>query len=136
MSRNIFTEERYKTQQFNALNVADLDAHGTAWTGIDGTARSLSINVCAWRGYILHNNVSAARWVQVYCLPAADVVPGTTVPDFTIMLGASASVAWDFYNPIISEKGFSFTATSTEVGIGSVTTAVTGVLLYAEQGVV
>ena len=90
--------------------------------------------MCAWKGYIFHNNDNAARWVTIYLKSASDVVLGTTVPDFTILIGANASVTWDFRNPIISEKGLSIAAATTETGTSGPTAAVTGAVLYAERG--
>jgi len=72
---------------------------------------------------------AAARWLQVWFKQKLEVQPGVTPPDFTVMVGASSSIAWD-HGYIISDEGTGFTiyAATTETGTTAPTLAMTGTI--------
>ena len=113
-----------KVKTFNALQPS-------GFTGIAQVPRVVSDVGANFLGYTLHNNDSSARWVQVYFKPAANVTPGTTAADVTVLLGASASVSLIYEHPI-SVRGLSLSASTTEIGTTAPTAAVTGQIFYKD----
>ena len=128
----IFNQETYEIRTFNT-KVKDVDRFANQFTGISATVREIHNKQCAFKGYLFHNNNSARVWIQIFFKPSDEVELGVTAPDLTVSIGATASVAWDMYQPIIFGTGLSIAASDAEVGT-TVTTAVTGTILYAKQG--
>lgn len=120
-------QDFYQFKSFNGLSAGGL-------TGIGGTVRVVSAVHSDLYGFILHNNDAATRWVRIYYKPSADVTPGTTIPDLTIMLGASQSIALELRNPIrkVGSVGLAVDAATTETGSTAPTASVTGEILYKE----
>ena len=126
---SISASDAYTIKTYNGL-VASLDANGNIESGLNATVRQVLGSQVSFVGYILHNNDAARRWVQVFFRPASEVVLGTTVPNYTISVGASGSVAWDFYRPIRQGTGLSLACTTTEIGSTGATAAMTGSIYY------
>ena len=126
---NLRTCEEYSIQSYNAL-IGTVDANGNLNTGLTSTVRQIAGTQTTFLGFILHNNAATRHWVQVFFRPANQVVLGTTAPDFTIAVGASGDVAWDFYHPIRQGTGLSLACTTTEIGTTTATTAMTGSIYY------
>ena len=117
----IRNRDAYSIKTWNALQTE---------TSISSTPRVVSDTQASFVGFLFHNNDASARWVQVFFRSASQVTLGTTPPDFTILIAASGSVAWDFYNPIRQGTGLSLAATTTETGTTAPTAGVTGVIYY------
>ena len=135
---NMLIRDRYKIKSYNALQPSN-ELPKFIKTGIAGVLREVSNKRCLFMGYLLHNNNASRSWVQVFFRPSDEVVLGTTPPDLTISIGASSSIAWDFYWPMEDEQarlgtGLSLVSTTTETGTTGVTTATTGSILYKEWG--
>jgi|SRR6185503_18101211 len=125
MDRNLLALDHYNVVAFNATQT------NTKRTGISSTPREIKDTQITWAGYLLHNNdASLPSWVQVFFKPAAEVMLGTTGPDFTIKLGAGESIAWDLLNPIRQGTGFTVAGTTTETGSTAPTAPVTGAFFF------
>ena len=106
---------------------------GVSATGFDTTVRNIGSGQVILLGYLLHNNDNAARWLQIFFRPASEVILGTTAPDMTVLVGASASLLGsltDDENNIRQGTGLSVACTTTEIGTTGPTAAMTGSIFY------
>lgn len=125
MDRNLLAMDNSNVVAFNATQQNPQRA------GMSNTPRQINATQITWAGYLLHNNdATNPSWVQVFFKPSAEVMLGTTAPDFTIKLGGGESIAWDFLNPIRQGTGFTVAGTTTETGSSAPTAAVTGVFFF------
>lgn len=67
----------------------------------------------------LFNNNAAVAWLQIFLKPASGVTLGTTAPDLSIPLPASAALTWSFGSEgwNLGGTGLSIAATTTRNGL-------------------
>ena len=126
----IASRDNKKIFKANALQAI---VEGASATGFNATVRNIGSDQVIFLSYLLHNNDSATRWLQVFFRPASEVVLGTTAPDMTILVGASQSILGsltDDESNIRQGTGLSVACTTTETGSTAPTSAMTGSIFY------
>lgn len=125
MDRDLLAMDHYNVVPFNATQP------NPQRSGMSNTPRQVADYQLSFVGYLLHNNdASNPSWVQIFFKPSAEVMLGTTAPDFTVKLGSGESLAWDFLNPVRQGTGFTVAGTTTETGSTAPSSAVTGVFFF------
>lgn len=119
-------KDSYKEFTINALNP------NPSYQSIVATKKELYSDSQKWYGYTLNNNDAAARWVQVFYKPAANVAYGVDMPNRSILIPASGNVTLEMENPVVC-PGFTVAAATTETGTSTPTLGVTGTFYFAKD---
>jgi hypothetical protein len=100
---------------------------------LTNTVVDVSLTRTNFYGFLFENNHTAVVYVQVFNKVAADVVLGTTVPDRTFQVPASASFGKDATDfPLIyCDVGMSIACTATRSGAGAPGAALTSHIWFS-----
>lgn len=93
-----------------------------------------AVQVKGAQGYLLSarlvNTVAGVGYVQIFFLPAASVVLGTTVPDVAVRLATSQDLFIDWGVGMGTAIGTGITIAATTTATGSTTNATSVLLTY------
>ena len=97
---------------------------------LSGTPVQAKAGPGTFGGYYVYNPNASAVFVQVFALPAAQVVPGTTPPVLSFGIPASGGANLEISNGAVMAGGMSFLASASYNGATGPATPVNAYFFY------
>lgn len=82
---------------------------------VSNAVRQVSANRCHIAEIVIHNDDSAARFLQMFNALSANITVGTTTPDFVAQIAADSTISLNMGGQLFA-TGFSYAVTTTATG--------------------